>query len=78
MSVIETVYIIDDDDQLRKYMEILVESIGFPVQTFSGAEDFLNECTTAMRGCVVSDIRMKGIAAWPCKRSWWSAVSRCR
>ena len=57
-----TVYLIDDDDLLREHMLILVESIGFPVSAYSGAEAFLEVCTPELRGCVVSDIRMRGMS----------------
>jgi len=57
-----TVYLIDDDDLLREHMKILVESIGFPVIAFPGAEAFLEICTPELRGCVVSDIRMRGMS----------------
>lgn len=62
MTTEGTVFIIDDDELLRKHMELLVESIGFSVRGFSGAEDFLNICTPELRGCVVSDIRMRGMS----------------
>ncbi|MDJ0838390.1 MAG: LuxR C-terminal-related transcriptional regulator [Acidobacteriota bacterium] len=58
----ETVYLIDDDDLLRRHMEVLVESIGLPVKSYAGAEAFLAECTPELRGCVVSDIRMRGMS----------------
>ena len=62
MSIAETVYLVDDDDMILRHMALLVESIGFPVKTFSGAEEFLEICDPELRGCVVSDIRMKGMS----------------
>ncbi len=57
-----TVFLIDDDEMLRRHMELLVEEAGYPVRSFSGAEDFLVVCSPDLRGCVVSDIRMKGMS----------------
>jgi len=62
MSSEPTVYLIDDDDLLREHMTLLVSSIGFEVLAFSGAEAFLEVCTPESRGCVVSDIRMRGMS----------------
>jgi len=57
-----TVFLIDDDEMLRQHMVLLVEEAGYSVRSFPSAEDFLLVCSSDLRGCVVSDIRMKGMS----------------
>lgn len=62
MSVAETptVFLVDDDEDLRRSIGWLVESAGFRARTFATAEDFFAEYTGEEAGCLVLDVRLPG------------------
>jgi len=53
-----TVFIVDDDNAVRKSLQILVETIGLEVKTYSRAKDFLDEYDSLWPGCLILDVRM--------------------
>ena len=53
-----TVFIVDDDNAVRKSLQTLVETIGLQVKTYSRAKDFLDEYDPLWSGCLVLDVRM--------------------
>lgn len=55
------VHLVEDDDAVRESLQMLLESVGHSVKTFSNAEFFLAQYHVDMRGCLVLDIRMPGI-----------------
>ncbi len=57
----QTVYLIDDDDDVRQSLKFLLEGYHLSVQTFSSGQDFLDQVEPNMDGCVVIDIRMPGM-----------------
>ena len=58
----ETVYIIDDEHDVRDALQMLLKSIGFTVETFSSAGDFLEQYQMEWPGCILVDIRMPGMS----------------
>jgi len=54
----ETVYIVDDDTSFLRSVTRLLRAVGYTVETFSSARDFLDRLTPDLRGCVVSDLQM--------------------
>jgi len=62
MKKSKTVYIIDDDIDVRESICLLLVAQGFRAVTFSSAECFLSEYSRSMKGCIVSDIRMGGMS----------------
>ncbi|MDB5814766.1 MAG: DNA-binding response regulator [Rhodocyclales bacterium] len=58
----QLVHIIDDDDALRDSLVWLLESTGLKVASYPSAEAFLQVWSTAMRGCLILDIRMPGMS----------------
>ena len=56
-----TVYIVDDDESVRKALERLLRSAGYRALTFQSAEDFLEATSGGGKGCLVLDIRLPGI-----------------
>jgi len=63
MSKIEqTVYIIDDDDAVRRSLRLLVKSVGLRTETFSSAQEFLEVYDVNQPGCLVLDVRMPGMS----------------
>jgi FixJ family two-component response regulator len=55
------VSIVDDDASLRRSVGNLLSSVGFRVQTFPSAEEFLESPHRANTGCLVLDLRMAGM-----------------
>jgi FixJ family two-component response regulator len=55
------VSIVDDDASLRRSVRNLLSSVGFRVQTFASAEEFLASPERVNTGCLVLDLRMAGM-----------------
>lgn len=56
------VYIVDDDPAARESVAALVQSRGMQTKTFASAEEFLKSAhQDEVRGCLVLDVRMKGM-----------------
>jgi len=58
-----TVYIVDDDDAVREALSALLGSVRLRHQSFASAEAFLAIAKPTMRGCLLLDVRMPGMAA---------------
>lgn len=56
------VFIIDDDDAVRRGLTDLLESANYDVETFAAAEDFLARMPFSGIGCIVLDMRMPGMS----------------
>jgi len=53
-----TVFIIDDDPDVRHALRRLIEVDGFRVMTYPSAETFLLEATDMRDGCIILDVRL--------------------
>ena len=62
MSPEVTVFVVDDDRAVRESLALLVQSVGLEVETFAGANDFLDAYQADRRGCLITDIRMPGMS----------------
>jgi two-component system response regulator FixJ len=58
MSAEPTVFVVDDDQPVRKSLDMLIRSVGLPVETFGSAQEFLDRYTPDRPGCLVLDVRM--------------------
>jgi FixJ family two-component response regulator len=56
------VFVVDDDESVRKALKRLIKSAGFQVETFASAEDFLNYVHRDALGCLIIDVRMPGLS----------------
>jgi two-component system response regulator FixJ len=56
-----TVFVVDDDSDMRQSLKWLIESVGLPVQAFDSAEQFLEGYQPARPGCLLLDVRMPGM-----------------
>lgn len=56
-----TVYVVDDDADLRKAIERLIESAGMKAASFASARQFLDTWDPRMPGCLVLDLAMPGL-----------------
>jgi FixJ family two-component response regulator len=52
------VYIVDDEESVRKGFSLLMRSAGMPCRAFGSAEQFLAEVDPQQEGCVLLDITM--------------------
>jgi FixJ family two-component response regulator len=56
------VFIIDDDELYRASAERLVRSVGFSVQSFASADDFLCSRRPNIPSCLILDVRLPGLS----------------
>ncbi len=56
------VFVVDDDDSVCKSLAWLIESVGFEVETFTSADEFLERDTYDGPACLVLDVRMPGLS----------------
>jgi len=56
------VYVIDDAEEVRSAITLLMESVGLDVMTFDSADDFLSRYQTTFEGCILLDVRMPGMS----------------
>ncbi len=57
-----TVFVVDDDESIRKALKRLLRAHGYPVITFRSAEDFLGSAWLLVAGCIVLDMRLPGMS----------------
>jgi len=58
------IYIIEDDHSVRVAFERLMISAGLEAITFASAEDFLASECKYKAGCLITDIKMKGLSGF--------------
>ena len=56
------VFIVDDDDSVRKSLARLIKSVGLKVETFSSAPEFLKGDPYEGPACLILDVRMPGLS----------------
>lgn len=58
----QTVFVIDDDVDVRDSLKWLLESVGLNVQTYENALAFFDGFEKSRSGCIVMDVRMPGLS----------------
>ena len=53
--------IIDDDDSVRESLRRLMRSVGFAVNVFASAEEFLDSDRLRNTDCLILDVRLPGM-----------------
>lgn len=53
-----TVFIVDDDKEVRESIELLMRSVGLCAECFASAQDYLEQFDASRPGCLVLDVRM--------------------
>ena len=56
------VAVVDDDESVRESLPDLLVQLGFAVQVFASAEDFLASLAVAQARCLLLDIAMPGMS----------------
>ncbi|MBI2477489.1 MAG: response regulator transcription factor [Planctomycetia bacterium] len=57
-----TVFIVDDDEDVRNSISILARSVNLDVELFASGQEFLNNYQNDRPGCLVLDARMPGMS----------------
>jgi len=57
-STAPTVYVVDDDDAMRRALDALLSTVGYKTAVFSRPSEFLANFKVDSPGCLVLDIRM--------------------
>jgi FixJ family two-component response regulator len=59
---VPTVFIVDDDADVRESLQELLESVGLHSQSFGAAQEFLAVGRTDGPSCLILDVRLPGIS----------------
>ena len=70
------IYVIDDDESVRKAFKRLLRSVNHEVETFSCAEEFLQGQKANKDACIIIDIRMPGLTGFDLQRKLMAQGSR--
>lgn len=57
-----TVFVVDDDEAVRRSLSLLLRSVGLHPECFASAVQFLDSYDAARRGCLLLDVRMPGMS----------------
>lgn len=68
MNSDSTVFVIDDDQSVRRSLELLLRSGGFAAETFESAQAFLERYDADRPGCIILDVRMPGMSGMELQR----------
>jgi len=55
------VYIVDDDDSVRRAIKRLIRSAGMEARTYASANEFLESKSEEKNACLITDVKMRGI-----------------
>ena len=61
LSVLQRVYIVDDDEAVRDSLRSLLESHAFDVEDFASGPAFLDRYSADLQGCLILDVNMPDI-----------------
>src|SRR6266576_2382840 len=59
--ILHMISIIDDDDSVRESLRRLMRSVGFAVNVFASAEEFLDSDRLRYTDCLILDVRLPGM-----------------
>jgi len=68
-SASASVTVVDDDPLVLRSIGRLLQSAGFDVRTYSSPQDFLQNRSAGMTGCVVMDLSMPGLSGLELQRA---------
>jgi FixJ family two-component response regulator len=61
LSKAPKISVIDDDDLVREAIESLLQSLGYEVDTFASAADYLASNRVHNYSCIIADVQMPGM-----------------
>ena len=56
------IFVVDDDESVRESLGGLFEAVGYRVEVFASAEEFLSSPTLSQTDCLILDVRMPGMS----------------
>ena len=56
----ETIFIVDDDNSIRRSLSLFLLTEGYNVEVYTGAEEYLERESFRGCGCLLLDVKMKG------------------
>jgi RNA polymerase sigma factor (sigma-70 family) len=56
------VFVVDDDPSVRSSLRFLISTVGLQVESFDSAENFLRSKLPDRPGCLVLDVRLRGLS----------------
>ena len=62
MTTKPIIFVIDDDQAVRRFLCRLIKSVNLEVEVFSSAQKFLDTYEPGRPGCILLDIRMPGMS----------------
>jgi two-component system response regulator FixJ len=57
-----TVFVVDDEEDIRDALRMLLASVKLKVETFGSAREFLAAYDSTRAGCMILDVRMPGMS----------------
>jgi FixJ family two-component response regulator len=63
-----TVFVIDDDDQMRAAMQRLLKSVGLRAEAFANPQEFLRRKLPDGPSCLILDVRLPGMSGLDVQR----------
>ena len=61
MSTSSLISVVEDDDAVRESLRRLIRSVGYAVEAFSSAEQFLNSDQFRETRCLILDVKLPGL-----------------
>lgn len=58
----QTVFIVDDEPDVRAALRLLIKSVGYCVECFASADEFFAQFEANRKGCLILDVRMPGMS----------------
>lgn len=62
MTTDPRIFIVDDDKEVRESIGFLMQSVGLASHSYARAQDYLDDFDEALPGCLILDVRMKGMS----------------
>jgi FixJ family two-component response regulator len=62
MTEAAVVFVVDDDPSVRSSLKFLISTVGLQVEAFDSAEAALQKLTPDAPGCLVLDVRLRGLS----------------
>lgn len=65
---LRTIYLLEDDDSVRRALTRLLRSAGFECMAFATGEELLARVSPGTRGCLILDLQMPGLVGHDVQR----------